>query len=112
LDAARQKHARLAQHAATLAAADARLAELETKRADAARDADEQLAAAEQRHATRVAELQAQAATLDAAIAALTTQVADAEAACATAAADNSAAVVLKAQLATARAEWDRLTTT
>ena len=109
-EADRARLQKLASYEPALAAADARLAELTEKRASSLRSADEELGAAQARCDARLTELDGALSVLDRQSKRLMTDLEVASADLAAAAAGNTQAVVLKADLYRARLEWDAVT--
>lgn len=110
LEGDRTTHEPLAKYAETLAAADARLAELTDKRGAIASDADKALRAADERLADRLAELEDQSGRLDDTVDQLTRELATASADLEAATTGHTQAVALQGELLAARAEWDQVT--
>lgn len=103
-------HAAAAQLAENLAAAEARIAELQQKRQDVEASAARQRVAVTTRLTEYLAQLDTEAATLDAAIARLEADLQAAQRALEETAAGNQQAAALHVDLAAARQRWDGLT--
>jgi exonuclease SbcC len=112
LAADRRTHEPTAEYEAKLVEAEARIAELQTKRTDVTADAASQTEAAEARRHARLLEFDAQDLALQDAITRLDSDAHAARADLEATAADHQAAVQVQAELIAARREWDAVTTT
>lgn len=110
LETQRVEPAKLVKYATPLAEAKAKIAGYEEAKAKATADAAEQLDAVDVQHHQRMGDLDEVAATLGVEIARLELALTLGKVDLDEAAAGNTKAVVLQADLAAARAEWDRVT--
>jgi exonuclease SbcC len=112
LELQKADHQKTAQYAEPLAAAEARIRELEDRRQQLERDATAALSEAQARHDHQVEDLRTRAAGLETIIARLVGETETAEADLSTTAASHEQAGALQAALQEARREWDQTTAT